>query len=160
MENTSSKSENHALASSPTEKRSDFWQLCLSTLLSFLMFLLFSNIMLMWLARAYNAHVCLDAIRAGARAASEGANDEIVVKVVEYSVGTAAQPGPFITRPEVHFVKFGFNHGAKCLLVNTVTRARLPAPLLIISGEQIDNGFVVFSKTYVVTLLNLKDPKV
>jgi hypothetical protein len=160
MENTSSKDETHALASSPTQKRSDFWQLCLSSLLSFLMFLLFSNIMLMWLARAYNAHVCLDAIRAGARAASEGANDEIVVKVVEYSVDTAAQPGPFITHPEVHFVKFQFVRGAKCLVVNTVTRAKLPAPLLIMSGDQIENGFVIFSKTYVVSLLNSKDPKV
>jgi len=136
-------------------------QLICSAVLSFLMFLLFANLMLMWLARSYNSHVCLDAIRAGARAASEGAEDEIVVKVVEYSVDTAARPGLFIARPELHFVKFGSLHGAKCLVVNTVTRAKVPAPLLLISSPQLDNGFIVFSKTYVVNLLgNSKDPKV
>jgi hypothetical protein len=129
-------------------------------MLSFLMFLLFANIMLMWIARSYNSHVCLDAIRAGARAASEGAEDDIVVKVVEYSVDTAARPGLFIARPKLHFVKFGSLHGAKCLVVNTVTRAKVPAPLLLINTNEVDNGFVIFSKTYVVNLMGSKDPKV
>jgi len=162
MNNTSSKSEDQGSASlSRGWHRKEFSQLCISALLSFLMFLLFANIMLLWLARSYNSHVCLDAIRAGARAASEGADDEIIVKVVEYSVETASRPGLFIAHPELHFVKFGFLHGAKCLVVNTVTRAKIPAPLLLINSNEVDHGFVVFSKTYVVNLMgSSKDPKV
>jgi hypothetical protein len=160
MENTSSKNQSQVGAGSAKQKHYEVWVFCLSSLLSIVMFLLFSNVMLMYLASSYNAHVCLDATRAGARAASEGVGDDIIVEVVEHSVRTAAHPGPFITQPEIHSIKFGLLNGTKCLVVNTVTRAKLPAPLLIITDEQIDDGFVIFSKTYVVSLLNLREPKV
>jgi hypothetical protein len=161
MNNTSPKTEDTGSPNLSTGwHRKELSQLCISAVLSFVMFLLFANIVLMWLARSYNSNVCLDAIRAGARAASEGADDEIVVKVVEYSVDNPTRPYFFIARPELHFVKFGFLHGAKCLVVNTVTRAKIPAPLLLINSNEIDHGFVVFSKTYVVNLMGSKDPKV
>src|ERR1700733_14827276 len=123
MNSTSSNCDNHEHL--PNRQRGrDYAQLVVSVLLSFLMFLLFTNIMFMWLAKSYNSRVCLDAIRAGARAASEGADDEIVLKVVEYAVDTASRPGLFIARPELHSVKFGSLRGAKCLMVSTVTKAK------------------------------------
>jgi hypothetical protein len=162
MNNTSSKSEDPGSPDLTNRwHRKELSQLCVSALLSFVMFLLFANIVLLWIGSTYNSRVCHDAIIAGARAASEGADDEIIVKVVEYSVETASKPGLFIAHPELHFVKFGFLHGAKCLVVNTVTRAKIPAPLLVINSDRmaIDHGFIVFSKTYVLNLIASKDPK-
>jgi hypothetical protein len=123
-----------------------------SVTLSILMFLLFANVVLMCVARSYNAHVCLDAIRAGARASSEGLGDEIVAKVVEHSVETADPPGVFVNPPQVHFVKFGSVRGSKCLVVSTVTEATLPAPMLVFGPQERKNGSVVFFKTYAISL--------
>lgn len=127
-------------------------QLSLSILLSLVTFLLLSNVVMMWIALTFNAHVCCDAVRAGARAAAEGEEEEIVTKVVEYSVETAVRPGFFVARPEVHFVKFGSLNGAKCLIVSTMTKAKLPAPMLLLNTRDAESGFVVFSKTYIISL--------
>jgi len=139
--------------------RSDV-QLSVSIVLSLLTFLLLANVLMMWIACNFNAHVCLDAIRAGARAAAEGEAEEIVTKVVEYSVETAVRPGFFVARPELHFVKFSSLNGAKCLVVSTITKAKLPAPMLLLDAQAAQNGFVVFSKTYIISLSGAPKEKV
>jgi hypothetical protein len=135
-------------------------QFTASIVLSLLTFLLLANVTMMLMACSFNAHVCRDAVRAGARAAAEGEAEEIVTKVVEYSVETAIRPGFFVARPEVHFVKFASLNGAKCLVVSTITKAKLPAPMLLLNAEAAQNGFVVFSKTYIVSLANAAKEKV
>ncbi len=114
---------------SPKEKRGRaVLELSAAALLLCVLAMLFANITLMCLAGTYNAKVCLDAARVGAEAAADGADDEDVAKAVQ------------------------FPHGRKCLVVNTVTVAKLPAPLLLSQPADRPDGFMVYSWTCYIAL--------
>lgn len=137
---------------SPKEKRGRVvLELSAAALLLGVLTMLFANITLMCLAGTYNTKVCLDAARKGAQAAADGADDEAVAKAVESAV-ERNRSGFFVAETRLEKLKFASAHGRKCLVVNTVTVAKLPAPLLLSQPADRPDGFMVYSWTCYIAL--------
>jgi hypothetical protein len=127
-------------------------QLTIAVFLLSIMALLFANITTMYLARNYNTQICMNAAIAGAQAASSGADENQIARVVEQTVLQSGHSSFFVRDPQLHGVAFHKIDGNYCLLVNTVVPTLVPAPVLLAYNDHLENGCIFFSKTCVIAL--------
>ncbi len=114
--------------------------------------LLITNIFLMSLARDFNAQVCSTAAKAGANAAAKGADHHDIARSVIQAINDSSAGGVLIERPSLNVLHFDTLDGQERLIVGTIVRAKVPAPLLIWSDAVSPEGLVVFSKTCIINI--------
>jgi hypothetical protein len=115
--------------------------------------LLVTNVSLMSLAREFNTQVCTTAAKAGANAAAKGADHHAIAQSVLQAINDSSVGGVLIEHPCLYELHFDSVNGQQRLVVGTLVKTRVPAPLLLWSSEAVSpDGMVVFSKTVIINI--------
>jgi hypothetical protein len=127
-------------------------QIAIAVLLLTISALLIANICLIDLARNFNTRVCVKAAQVGALTAVQGGNHQQVMQAVQRTVMESSPGGYFVLRPKLDKLRFDSVKGFPCLVVGTVTGARVPAPMLVWNGTFGIDGRLLFYRTCIVSL--------
>jgi hypothetical protein len=114
--------------------------------------LLITNISLMSLARDFNARVCSTAAKAGANSAARGADHHAIAQSVLQAINDSSAGGMLIERPCLYELHFDSVKGRQRLIVGTIVKAKVPAPILVWCGSLSPDGMVIFSKTCIINI--------
>ncbi|MCC7531208.1 MAG: hypothetical protein IT342_22060 [Candidatus Melainabacteria bacterium] len=112
--------------------------------------LLIGNVVVLWLASAYNEKACLDAVYEAGKACLAGHDQRRVMRAAYLGLQNSPSGGFFIEHP--HFTEYRCEQvqGGKKLTIQTSTLVRLPAPMLVVMSKDniSDDGRLAIHKRY------------
>ncbi len=118
--------------------------------------LLIGNVVVLWLASAYNDKACLDAVYEAGKACLAGHDQRRIMRAAYLGLANSPAGGFFIEHP--HFTEYKCEQvdGGRKLTIQTSTLVRLPAPMLVVMSKDniSDDGRLAIHKKYQLDIPN------
>lgn len=130
-------------------------ELCISTALFIIMFMLAANVSVLVAARRSTDEACRLALLKAKRAAEDGQSRQEVMHAALAGVNTCGPGGFLVRHPEFVSFRDGHHDGKRALIVSTRALVRIPAPFLMPNAPFNQDGELSVARTL---LLEVEPP--